>query len=74
MHKVERKATRKLYALKQVKLRDLPARDQDNAVTEVRLLASLKSNFIVKYHEAFFDFPTQQLCIVMDFADDGDVY
>jgi NIMA (never in mitosis gene a)-related kinase len=37
-------------------------------------LASVKSNFVVSYKEAFFDEKDNTLCIVMEFADRGDLY
>ena len=43
-------------------------------MNEVRILASIESPFIIGYKEAFFDENTSCLCIVMEFADDGDLY
>jgi NIMA (never in mitosis gene a)-related kinase len=37
-------------------------------------LASVKSNFVVSYKEAFFDEKDNTLCIVMEFADRGDLF
>lgn len=38
----------------------------------MRILASLKDNHIVSYKEAFLE--GKNLCIIMEFADDGDLY
>lgn len=39
----------------------------------MRLLASFNSDFIIKYKEAFFDPKSSALCIIMEFADGGDL-
>lgn len=48
-------------------------KERDNALNEVRVLASISHPNIVNYKEAFFDEPTQSLCIVMELADAGDI-
>jgi NIMA (never in mitosis gene a)-related kinase len=52
----------------------LSDREKENALNEVRILASVKTSFVAAYKEAFFDEPSSSLCIVMEFADDGDVF
>lgn len=39
----------------------------------MRLLASISSDYIIKYKEAFFDSKSNTLCIVIEFADGGDL-
>jgi len=63
-----------MYALKKVKLHGLSDREKDNALNEVRILASLKVPNVIKYKEAFIDPPSESLCLVMEFADNGDVF
>ncbi len=72
--KVTRTVDRKTYALKKVKLLNLSDKEKENALNEVRILASVKSNYVVSYKEAFFDEKDRTLCIVMEFADNGDLY
>lgn len=36
-------------------------------------MASFNSDYIIKYKEAFFDSRSSTLCIVMEFADAGDL-
>ena len=55
VHKVIRNADDKVYALKKVKLLNLSEKEKLNALNEVRILASIKSNFVICYKEAFFD-------------------
>jgi NIMA (never in mitosis gene a)-related kinase len=48
-------------------------KDRDNAINEVRILASIQHPNIVSYREAFVDKKEQTLCIVMTYADNGDL-
>ena len=52
----------------------LSVKEKENALNEVRILASFQHGSIVGYKEAFFEDSTSCLCIVMDFLDDGDLY
>ena len=72
--KVKRNIDKKIYALKKVKILNLSEKEKENALNEVRILASVKSNFVVSYKEAFFDEKDNTLCIIMEFADRGDLY
>ena len=72
--KVRRNVDNKIYALKKVKLLNLSEKEKENSLNEVRILASVKSNFVVSYKEAFFDEKDNTLCIIMEFADRGDLY
>ena len=72
--KVRRKADSKIYALKKVKLKTLSEKEKQNALNEVRILASLKSAFVISYKEAFIDEKDSGLCIVMEYADKGDLF
>ena len=44
-----------IYALKRVKMLNLSEKEKLNALNEVRILASVKSNYVISYKEAFFD-------------------
>ena len=72
--KVKRNVDKKIYALKKVKILNLSEKEKENSLNEVRILASVKSNFVVSYKEAFFDEKDNTLCIIMEFADRGDLY
>ena len=72
--KVRRYADGNIYALKKVKLSKLSEKEKSNALNEVRILASVKSNFVISYKEAFFDERESCLGIVMEYADKGDLY
>lgn len=45
----------KEYALKKVKLLNLSEKEKDNALNEVRILASVKQKNVISYKEAFWD-------------------
>jgi NIMA (never in mitosis gene a)-related kinase len=51
----------------------LSEKEKENALNEVRILASLEHPNIIAYKEAFFEESTQILCIVMEYADGGDL-
>ena len=51
----------------------LTAKEKDNSINEVRILASLQHENIAGYKEAFFEQGTSSLCIVMEYANDGDL-
>ena len=61
VYKVKRIADSKIYALKKVKLQNLSEKEKQNSLNEVRILASVKSNFVVSYKEAFIDDNDQSL-------------
>ena len=71
--KVTRKADNQVYALKKVNIAQMNAKDRENAINEVRILASITHPNIVSYREAFVDAQSQMLCIVMTYADNGDL-
>ena len=54
VYKVKRIVDNNIYALKKVKLLNLSEKEKQNSLNEVRLLASIKSNFVISYKEAFF--------------------
>jgi len=74
VYKVKRKEDNNIYALKKVKLKGLSDKEKQNALNEVRILASVKSNFVISYKEAFIDEEDSSLCLVMEYADKGDLY
>lgn len=59
--------------MKQIKMKQLNARERDNALNEVRLLASIDSPNVISYKSAFFEEMGNTLCILMEYADGGDL-
>ena len=86
MFKIRRKSDNEEYALKkvslhkllicphfQVKLGKLSEKEKENALNEVRILASIEHVNIVAYKDAFYEESTSTLCIVMEYANGGDL-
>lgn len=57
-----------------VALKNLSDKEKDNAINEVRILASIKHPNIISYKEAFIDKGSESLAIVMELVDMGDLY
>jgi len=58
---VRRLQDNKKYALKKVKLVHLSEKERENAINEVRILASVKHPNVIQYKEAFLDEQSQSL-------------
>eukprot|EP00347_Sterkiella_histriomuscorum_P011557 403372003 len=74
VYKCLRKDDQKEYAMKQVDINDLSFKEKQNALNEVRILASISNENIIAYKDAFFDEPSGMLCIIMEYADGGDIF
>ena len=61
VYKVKRIADEEFYAMKKVDINDLTFKEKQNALNEVRILASIKHSNIIAYKEAFFDEPSGML-------------
>mgnify|MGYP002141123644 CR=1 FL=1 len=51
----------------------LSQKDKENALNEVRLLASINLPYVIAYKGAFYNVNTQSLCVLMEYADGGDL-
>ena len=58
VYKVIRKSDKNVYALKKVRMQNLSAKEKENAINEVRILASIKNPYIISYKECFIDEPS----------------
>ena len=74
VYNVKRIVDGKEYALKKVRLDVLSEKEQENAINEVRILASIDHPNVVQYKDVFVDKPSNSLCIVMEFVNNGDLY
>ena len=74
VYKVKRLSDGLHYALKKVKMGNLSQKEKENALNEVRILASIEHPTIIAYKEAFFEDQSSSLCLVMEYADDCDLY
>jgi NIMA (never in mitosis gene a)-related kinase len=73
VYKVQRIQDGKFYAMKKVYIEKLNKKEQQNALNEIRILASLSHPHIVQFHEAFLDESCACLCIVMEYCQKGDL-
>ena len=73
VYKVKRKIDNKIYALKKVQMLNLSEKQKISSLNEVRVLASIKNKYVINYKEAFLDEKDCTLCLVMEYADRGDL-
>lgn len=73
VHEAKKISDGAIYALKKVKLGKLSEKEKQNAVNEIRILASINHPNVIGYKEAFFENKEGCLCIVMELADGGDL-
>lgn len=59
--------------MKSIKMGDLSPKERENAVNEVRFLASINCPEIIGYKEAFYDEKTNVLNIIMEYCAGGDL-
>jgi len=59
------------YALKEVNIRYMSQKEREEAVNEIRILASFSHPNIIRYCEAFIE--DDKLCIITEFASHGDL-
>ena len=52
---MKRKSDGSMYAMKKIKMGKLSTKEKDNALNEVRILASINHPNVIGYKEAFFD-------------------
>jgi NIMA (never in mitosis gene a)-related kinase len=74
VYKVKRVNDEEAYALKKVKMLNLTEKEKENALNEVRILASIDHANVIGFKEAFIDESSSSLCLVMEYADNGDVF
>lgn len=68
---VQRLVDGQQYALKEMDVRSMSHAEREDAVNEIRLLASVAHPNVTSYNEAFLD--GNRLCIIMEYAGDGDL-
>ena len=51
----------------------LNQKERESALNEIRLLASISIPTVIKYEGSFSNSETNELCILMEYADGGDL-
>ena len=54
-------------------MKQLKEKEKENALNEVRIIASITHPNMIAYKDAFFDEKSNSLCVVLEFADKGDL-
>jgi len=72
VYRVTRNSDHKRYAIKEVNLRQMTQKEREDAVNEVRLLASIRHDRVIRYFDAFIE--SDRMYIVMEYAKGGDLY
>ncbi len=57
----------------QIRINAMKAKERENALNEIRILASYNGENIIGYKESFYDEIGGTLCIVMELASKGDL-
>lgn len=73
VYKVMRKSDKQLYALKRVKIGKMSKREIQDALNEIRFLASIRHRNVVGFLEAFLENNDTELCIIMEYCGCGDL-
>ncbi|KAL4428915.1 hypothetical protein ABPG74_017505 [Tetrahymena malaccensis] len=60
--------------MKRCKIGLMKQRDKDNALNEVRILASIKNQYVIAYKEAIYDEQSECLFVIMEYAAGGDLH
>jgi serine/threonine protein kinase len=66
VYKVRRLIDNNIYVLKQIDLSCLRSKEQNNAIQEVQILASLDNEYIVRYYDSFME--DNQLNLIMEYC------
>jgi len=74
VYKVKRIEDSQHYALKKVNIFNLSEKERENALNEVRILASCQNKNVISYKEAFIESESNSLCIIMEYANNKDLY
>lgn len=51
----------------------MKSKDKENALNEVRILASIQNPYVIGYKEAIFDEASECLFVIMEYAAGGDL-
>lgn len=70
---VIRKSDQKVYALKKVKISKMSKKEIEDALNEIRFLASIRHKNIVGFLHSFLENNDTELCIIMEYCGCGDL-
>lgn len=70
--KAIRKVDKQTYAMKEIDLNGMTRKEQEECIKETQVLASLDSEFIIKYYDSFLE--KGKLFIVTEYASNGNLH
>ena len=70
----ERHRPERTWVMKRCNLQGMGSRERQSAFQEVQLLRDLRHPHICSYQDSFVHKPANQLCLVMDYCDGGDLH
>ena len=76
VYKVKRKHDNFIYAMKKVNITSLSDKEKQNALNEIRILASISNPYVISYKESFYSKTSShqdELCLIMEYTDGGDL-
>lgn len=73
VYKVRRRKDGQIYAMKKVNITTLSQKEINNALNEIRIIASIKSPYIISYKESFYSYEANSLYMITEYFDDGDL-
>lgn len=73
VYKVERVRDNATYALKKINIASMDKREVTDTLNEIRFLASIRHPNVIGFLEAFLNERSLEICVVMEFADGGDL-
>jgi NIMA (never in mitosis gene a)-related kinase len=73
VYRIKSKENNHIYALKQIKINNINRKYINNSLKELRILSSVNNSNVIAYYEIFLDERTKTLCIIMEYADSGDL-
>lgn len=59
--------------MKKIRISRIKEKERNNALNEVRIMASERNENVIEYKEAFYDESSSYLCIIMEYASGGDL-
>lgn len=73
VYKVAEIGTNNIFALKVVEISNLKEKEKLNSFKETSILSKINSPYIIKFIEAFINTKDNTLCLIMEYAESGDL-
>ncbi|CAI2385852.1 unnamed protein product [Moneuplotes crassus] len=74
VYKAKKITDGRIYGIKKINISPLNYKERMNALNEITLLSGIEHPNVVQYKDSFLSDESKYLCLVMDFAPEGDVF